>query len=125
MALPPPYEQPPGYAHPSSDLIGDPSPPTHVPALVHPTAQDTTVAEVATPETKTRLMQEVQSLADSVLKVSNAFERIRVDLGKVDEKNHRDKDGKLFDKFQPAWIGYQKVTVVPRMSFSFLYLRFI
>jgi hypothetical protein len=118
MALPPPYEQPPGYDLSSSDLIGDPSPPTPVSSLVHSTAQDAIVAGLASPETKTKLMQEVGALADSALKVSEAFERIRVGLGRVDEQNYTGKDDKPVDKFQPTWISYQKVRVALMTAFG-------
>ena len=65
-------------------------------------------------------MQEVEALADRALEVNEDFERIRVALGKVDEKNYKDKGGKQVDKFQPTWIGYKKVRVVPVVSFVLL-----
>ena len=121
MALPPPYEQPPVYDQLLPlDIVGDPSPPTHVSALVHSTAQEAIVAQLATPETKTKLVQEVEALADSALKVNESFERIKVGLGKIDEKNYEDKDGNLVDKFQPTWMGYQKVRVVLMTLFALL-----
>ena len=113
MALPPPYEQPPVYNQLPSVVIGDPSPP-------HVTAQEAIVVGLATPETRTRLMQQVEALADRALEVNEDFERIRVGLGKVDEKNYKDKDGKPVDKFQPTWIGYKKVRVVLMVSFGLL-----
>ena len=56
-----------------------------------------------------RVMDEVKALGDNAVKVDEAFERVRVGLGKVDQNDYKDKNGNPVPKFQPTWVGYQKV----------------
>jgi hypothetical protein len=107
MPLPPPYA---AYNHPFSDgtdAIGHQSLPTNSSAFV-----EAIVAELATPETKRKLMQEVEALANSVIQLNEDFERVRVGLAKIDDHNYMDKDGKPVDKFQPTWVNYQRVGAI-------------
>ncbi|KAF8069982.1 hypothetical protein FPV67DRAFT_995495 [Lyophyllum atratum] len=82
---------------------------TPLPASVINTAQAAMAAEAEKPETAANLLDEVRALADSAVKVDQAFERVKIDLGKVDQNNYKDKDGKPVEKFQPKWIAYQKI----------------
>ncbi|KAF9226019.1 hypothetical protein BS17DRAFT_867367 [Gyrodon lividus] len=71
-------------------------------------AQEAITDEVAKSDTTDKLMEEVKALGDSVLKVDEAFERVRVNLGVVDNNDYKDKDGNPIPKFQPTWVDYQK-----------------
>jgi hypothetical protein len=78
-------------------------------AAVKAKAEKAMADELAKPETQDKLMAEVRALGDSVVKCDEAFERVRVGLGKVDSNNYKDKNGRPIPKFQPRWVGYQKV----------------
>lgn len=80
-----------------------------VPPSVVEKAQTAMADEVAKPETAKALIDEVKALGDSAIKIDQAFERVRIDLGKVDNNNYKDKDGKPIPKMQPTWVGFQKV----------------
>jgi len=80
-----------------------------LPPSVQKKAQEAMTAEVSKDETTDKLMAEVTALGDSVVKVDEAFERVKIGLGKVDANNYKDKNGKPVAKFQPTWIGFQKV----------------
>lgn len=80
-----------------------------VPDSVKATAHAAIAAELAKPETAQKLLEEVQALGDSAIKIDQAFERVKIDLGTVDNNNYKDKDGKPLAKLQPTWIGFQQV----------------
>lgn len=61
------------------------------------------------------LTDEVKALGDSVVKVDEAFERVRQELKKIDTNDYKDKDGKPIPKFQSTWVDFQ--TVSPTISF--------
>ncbi|KIJ60872.1 hypothetical protein HYDPIDRAFT_43068 [Hydnomerulius pinastri MD-312] len=71
-------------------------------------AQVAIANEVSKSDTMDKLMDEVKALGDSVLKVDEAFERVRVNLGTVDKNDYKDKQGNPVPKFQPTWVAYQK-----------------
>src|SRR4051812_4886833 len=75
-------------------------------------AEEAMAKEVAKPETQKTLMDEVKALGNSAVMVDEAFERVKVGLGKVDSNDYKDKNGKPIAKFQPTWIGYQKVSLL-------------
>jgi len=81
---------------------------TPLPEEVKRTAQAAMAEEAAKPETMDKLMQEVQDLSDSLIKIDQAFERVRVQLGTVDNNNYKDENGNPVPKFQPRWVGYQQ-----------------
>ena len=68
-------------------------------------AQAAIADELAKPETAKNLLEEVKKLGDSAIKIDQAFERVKNDLGKVDQNNYKDKNGKPIAKLQPTWIG--------------------
>ena len=72
-------------------------------------AQAAIAEELAKPEMAENLLDEVKKLADSAIKIDQAFSRVKVDLGTVDQNNFKDKDGKPLPKLQPTWIGFQQV----------------
>ena len=45
-----------------------------------------------------------------VVKVDQAFNRVKKGLGEVDAKGYKDKDGNLIPKLKSTWVGYQKVS---------------
>ncbi|KAB5591448.1 hypothetical protein CTheo_5093 [Ceratobasidium theobromae] len=61
---------------------------------------------LADPETSKRLLQQVQYLSDSTKKLHDAFNRISIGLGEVDQNNYKDEHGKPLPKFEPQWDGY-------------------
>jgi len=79
---------------------------------IHPAAQtkaqEAIADEVSKSETTDKLMDEVKALGDSVLKVDEAFERVRINLGTVDSNDYKDSQGNPIPKFQPTWVDYQK-----------------
>ncbi|KIK78496.1 hypothetical protein PAXRUDRAFT_323557 [Paxillus rubicundulus Ve08.2h10] len=79
---------------------------------IHPQAQakaqEAIADEVSKSETTDKLMDEVKALGNSALKVDEAFERVRVNLGMVDENDYKDSQGNPVPKFQPTWVDYQK-----------------
>jgi hypothetical protein len=80
-----------------------------LPQSVQEKAQAAMTAEAEKDETKTLLLEEVEALADSAVKVDEAFERVRIGLGTVDKNDYKDKKGNPVPKFQPTWVEYQKV----------------
>ncbi|PPQ72187.1 hypothetical protein CVT24_002399 [Panaeolus cyanescens] len=54
------------------------------------------------------VMDEVKVLGDSVLVVDQAFERVRIILGSVDDNDYKDKYGHPIPKLQPTWVGFQQ-----------------
>ncbi|KAH8078429.1 hypothetical protein BXZ70DRAFT_961750 [Cristinia sonorae] len=79
-----------------------------LPPSVRDVAHQAISEEVAKPDTQDKLLKEVNDLNDSVIKVDQAFERVRVGLGQVDNNNYTDPNGLLVPKFQPTWVGFQK-----------------
>ncbi|PPQ73411.1 hypothetical protein CVT24_008505 [Panaeolus cyanescens] len=79
-----------------------------LPKDVQEKAQAAMAQEAAKDSTVKGLMAEVVALGDSALVIDQAFERVRIALGKVDQNNYKDKKGKPIPKLQPTWVGYQK-----------------
>jgi hypothetical protein len=77
--------------------------------VVKDKAQAAIAEELAKPETAKTLLDEVRKLADSAIKIDQAFNRVKNDLGTVDQNNYKDKDGNPIAKLQPTWIGFQLV----------------
>lgn len=65
--------------------------------------------ELSKPETTQSLIDEVKALGNSAIEIDQAFERVRVDLGKVDQNNYKDKNGNPVPKMQPKWVRFQQV----------------
>ncbi|PPR02764.1 hypothetical protein CVT24_002252 [Panaeolus cyanescens] len=80
----------------------------NLPKSVQEKAQAAMADEVTKPSTQQSLMDEVKALGDSVIVVDEAFERVKIGLGKVDQNDYKDKNGNPVPKYQPTWIGYQK-----------------
>lgn len=59
------------------------------------------------PSTSEKIVKEVQDLFDRAMAMSQSFEHIKIELGKVDANEYKDKDDKPLEKLQPTWIGYQ------------------
>lgn len=100
MSNPPTYEEALAQL---TQLQSKPLPPS-----VQAVAQQAMAEKMADPQTATDLLTEVQGLSDSVIKIDAAFERVKQDLGKVDDNNYLDKNGQPIPKLQPTWIGYQQ-----------------
>lgn len=66
-------------------------------------------AKLQEPETAGKLLAEVRALGDGARKVNDAFNRVYVDLGTVDNNNYKDKNGAPIPKFQPKWKTYHEV----------------
>ncbi|KAJ3552646.1 hypothetical protein NP233_g12832 [Leucocoprinus birnbaumii] len=64
-------------------------------------AEEAMAKEATKPKTYQPLMEEVEALGDSVVKVDEAFEQVRVGLGKVDNNNYKDKEGNPIPKTDP------------------------
>ena len=80
-----------------------------VPDTVKEKAQAAMADELSKLETAQSLLDEVRALGDSAIKIDQAFERVKIDLGAVDQNNYKDKSGNPIPKLQPTWIGYQQV----------------
>ncbi|KAG6861474.1 hypothetical protein C0995_016253 [Termitomyces sp. Mi166 len=52
-----------------------------------------------------QIAKEAKQLADSVIKIDQGFERVKIELGGVDNGHFR---GKPVEKLQPQWVGHQQ-----------------
>lgn len=95
-----------------------------IPLAAQAKAQAAMAAEASKPETVDKLMSEVRLLGDSVARVDDEFERVRVGLGKVDQNSYKDKNGNPIAKFQPSWVEYQKVRFTAEYRCAILTVTF-
>ncbi|KAF5376271.1 hypothetical protein D9615_008556 [Tricholomella constricta] len=65
--------------------------------------------ELARPETTQSLFREVKQLIEDIIKIDQAFERVKTELGRIDDRIFI---GKPAEDFQPRWIGIQQRFVV-------------
>lgn len=79
-----------------------------LPDSVKNAAQAAMADEASKPETTDKLLEEVRGLSDSLIKIDQAFQRVKIDLGKVDANDYKDENGNPVPRFQPTWIGYQQ-----------------
>jgi hypothetical protein len=71
------------------------------------------VAMIEYPEkadTPESLIEKLKVFGDNVVKVDQAFKRVKKGLGEVDAKDYKDNGGKLIPKLQSTWVGYQDVS---------------
>jgi len=73
-------------------------------------AEDAMAVEVAKPQTTDILRAQVRKLAGSAATIDEIFERVRLGLKMLDNKNYRDDNDQPIRKFHPTWVGFQKVT---------------
>ena len=62
--------------------------------------------------TQREVLAQIKELAARAIAMDRSFERIRVDLGKVDAAEYLDKNGDPIEKLQPTWAGFQHVCSV-------------
>ncbi|KIJ46159.1 hypothetical protein M422DRAFT_250194 [Sphaerobolus stellatus SS14] len=110
MSLPPAYDSikelgvydtlPADIKNQLPNLVG-------LPESVQLKALEAMQEEAGKDEIKNELLEEIKQLAGAAKNVDEAFERVRVGLGQVDNNNYTDSNGKPIGKFQPTWTGYQ------------------
>ncbi|KAH0589662.1 hypothetical protein H2248_005389 [Termitomyces sp. 'cryptogamus'] len=52
-----------------------------------------------------QIVREAKQLADSIIKIDQGFERIKIELGRIDSGHFR---GQPIEQLQPQWVGYQR-----------------
>ncbi|KAF8069965.1 hypothetical protein FPV67DRAFT_1667868 [Lyophyllum atratum] len=76
-----------------------------IPLEIRCTAHKAMEKELSKPEITRSCLEEVKQLIDIVIKIDQAFERIKTDLGKIDNSYIICKP---VHKFQPSWIALQQ-----------------
>ncbi|KAG5636155.1 hypothetical protein H0H81_008986 [Sphagnurus paluster] len=93
---------PPVYLHALKQLQMFTS--TPLPDALQYTAQEYMNKELYQPETLYQFLKEVQVLTDSIIKIDQVFERVKTDLGRIDDCEFI---GKRFEIFRPHWVALQ------------------
>ncbi|KAG8776462.1 hypothetical protein FRC12_000896 [Ceratobasidium sp. 428] len=81
----------------------DPSTPSKINA-----AYSEMIRRASDPSTSEQLVKGVQDLFDRSMAMSSSFERIKLELGKLDERGIKNSDGTPLEKLKPTWAEFQK-----------------
>lgn len=74
--------------------------------------------EAADPKTHKILMKEIRNLAGAAIQISNSFEKVRLDLLRVDKNEYKNKDGTPVAKLAPGWTILQDVGATYHMRLT-------
>ncbi|KAG5642484.1 hypothetical protein DXG03_002734 [Asterophora parasitica] len=80
-----------------------------LPTDVQCTALKSMEKELSKPETTQSILREVKHLMEKVIKIDQAFERVKTEVERIDGMPFI---GKPVEKFRPRWIGLQRRFVV-------------
>ena len=81
-----------------------------LPPLAKVKAEDAMIEYPEKTDTPESLSEKLKVFGDNVVKVDQAFKRVKKGLGEVDAKDYKDNGGKLIPKLQSTWVGYQDVS---------------
>lgn len=74
------------------------------------TAYAAMTKQATDPATTEKMVQEIQDLFGRTIAMGESFERVKIELGRVDANGYKDQDGKPLERLQSTWIGFQNVS---------------